>query len=206
MTTTPTKGERTRARIIDAARTQFLERGIESVSVRDVAAAAGVTHALVHRYFGSREQLVASVIRREIENAAVALADRAGTMDPFDALREMVRYALTDGRGFIRFVNLAESSGLKPETLVPADPVRPFELLARRLAEIRARDDAPEGAPDPAITMLVVSAAAAGFATNGPWLLAGVGLDPAQAEARRDEFIEELMRMATSALGAVRQA
>jgi AcrR family transcriptional regulator len=52
------------AAILDAAVVLFAAHGPDGVSLRDVAAAAGVTHALVARYFGSKGRLVAAVEAR----------------------------------------------------------------------------------------------------------------------------------------------
>lgn len=50
-------GPATRDRILDAAREEFSERGYEKTSVRGIAKAAGVDSALVHHYFGTKEQV-----------------------------------------------------------------------------------------------------------------------------------------------------
>lgn len=47
----------TRERIAEAARHLFAERGFDRTSVRAVAAEAGVDPALVHHYFGTKDQL-----------------------------------------------------------------------------------------------------------------------------------------------------
>ena len=58
--------EQTTAAILDAAEKLFAERGFTAVTVRDIAAEAGVSHALVHRYLGSKEQVYrATLSRRE---------------------------------------------------------------------------------------------------------------------------------------------
>lgn len=49
--------ERTRARIMEAAKVAFSKLGYAKASIRDIAADAGITSALVVRYFGSKEQL-----------------------------------------------------------------------------------------------------------------------------------------------------
>ena len=49
--------EDTRATILAAARAAFAERGFEGASIRDIAARAGVDGALIHHYFGSKQQL-----------------------------------------------------------------------------------------------------------------------------------------------------
>lgn len=51
------KSDRTRAAILEAARTLFAERGYESTTVREIASAAGADPALVIRYFGNKEEL-----------------------------------------------------------------------------------------------------------------------------------------------------
>jgi AcrR family transcriptional regulator len=47
----------TRQRMLGAAVQLFAERGLGSTSVRDVAGAAGVSLAMVHHYFGSKDEL-----------------------------------------------------------------------------------------------------------------------------------------------------
>jgi len=49
--------EDTRAAVLEAARERFAERGFEGASVRAIAARAGVDAALVHHYFGTKQQL-----------------------------------------------------------------------------------------------------------------------------------------------------
>jgi AcrR family transcriptional regulator len=70
----PTKGERTRETILNAALTLFVERGYTATTLRDIAAAAGCSLGLTYRYFASKEQLVlalyerlASELQREVD-------------------------------------------------------------------------------------------------------------------------------------------
>lgn len=57
-----TKGERTRRRIMDSALELFGERGYTSVSLRDVAARAAITHAGMLHYFSGKEDLLITVM------------------------------------------------------------------------------------------------------------------------------------------------
>lgn len=78
--------EDTRGRILAAARTAFGERGYEGATVRDVAARAGVDAALVHHYFGTKQQLfltasefpvdVAEVVPRLLAGPRAGLGER----------------------------------------------------------------------------------------------------------------------------------
>lgn len=56
-TAPPRKSDRTRAAILRAAQTAFSTYGYAATGVRQITAVAGVTPALVNRYFGSKERL-----------------------------------------------------------------------------------------------------------------------------------------------------
>ena len=51
------KKERTQALILESALVLFAERGFEGASVRDIAARAGVTHAVIRLHYGTKEGL-----------------------------------------------------------------------------------------------------------------------------------------------------
>lgn len=64
--------------ILDCARRLFAERPRDEVTTADIAAATGVTRALVHHYFGSRDDLFLAVIEQWVEAAReVPLGDRS---------------------------------------------------------------------------------------------------------------------------------
>ena len=69
------------ARILDAARDVFAERGLDA-SVADVAERAGVGTATIFRRFPTKEDLCAAVMRREIDDM-VAVAEEAPDLDTF---------------------------------------------------------------------------------------------------------------------------
>lgn len=54
--------ERTRERILAAARAHFAERGLEMASIRAITRLAGVNAALISYYFGSKRQLYEEVL------------------------------------------------------------------------------------------------------------------------------------------------
>ncbi len=63
----PAGNSNTRERILDSARDLFARNGINNTSIRAVAAAAGVDSALVHHYFGTKEQLFAAAVHIPID-------------------------------------------------------------------------------------------------------------------------------------------
>ncbi|HEV7883543.1 MAG TPA: TetR family transcriptional regulator, partial [Solirubrobacteraceae bacterium] len=65
---------RTRSAILDAARAAFAARGYDAVSVRSVAREAGVDPALVHRFFGSKEQLFVAALELPVAPGVLVAA------------------------------------------------------------------------------------------------------------------------------------
>jgi AcrR family transcriptional regulator len=63
----PAGSSNTRQRILTSARELFARNGISNTSIRAVAAAAGVDSALVHHYFGTKEQLFAAAVQIPID-------------------------------------------------------------------------------------------------------------------------------------------
>ncbi|GCD43880.1 TetR family transcriptional regulator [Streptomyces paromomycinus] len=55
-------GPGARERILTAARAEFAARGYEKTSVRGIAKAADVDPALVHHYYGTKEQVFAAAV------------------------------------------------------------------------------------------------------------------------------------------------
>ncbi|WP_221359374.1 TetR family transcriptional regulator [Streptomyces beigongshangae] len=76
----------TRDRILAAAREEFAERGFEKTSMRGIAKAADVDSALVHHYFGTKEQ----IFEASIEVAIGPLLSAPGTVaeGPLDGTGE----------------------------------------------------------------------------------------------------------------------
>jgi AcrR family transcriptional regulator len=77
----PQGRDQIRAAVLDAARQLVAERGPDGFSVRDVAARADVNHALVHRHFGTKAEVLQEVLEQEARSVADAIA-RWGTPSP----------------------------------------------------------------------------------------------------------------------------
>lgn len=74
----------TRDRILASARELFARQGIDKTSIRSIAAAAGVDSALVHHYFGTKQQLFAAAIDIPVDPMATILIPLRST--PVDEL------------------------------------------------------------------------------------------------------------------------
>ncbi|WP_405614072.1 TetR family transcriptional regulator [Streptomyces sp. NBC_01511] len=71
-------GPGARERILDAARAEFAERGYDKTSVRGIAKAAGVDPALVHHYFGTKDEVFDAAIELSFEPALAVPALLSG--------------------------------------------------------------------------------------------------------------------------------
>ena len=82
-----------REQLLDIALNLFSRQGIANTSLNAIAREAGVTPAMLHYYFNSREQLLDAMI----EERFLPLRERIGAIfadnrdSPVDALTEMVR-------------------------------------------------------------------------------------------------------------------
>ncbi|MFL0578893.1 TetR family transcriptional regulator [Dietzia sp. 179-F 9C3 NHS] len=76
-------GEDTRAQILDAARRIFAERGLRGTTVRAVADQAGCDPALVHHYFGSKQDLFLAAVEIPVDPELVRTHLREA---PFETL------------------------------------------------------------------------------------------------------------------------
>jgi len=71
----------TREAILGAARTAFADRGYDRASIRAIATSAGVDPALVHHYFGTKEDLFLATVNAPIDPADVVPKILAGPRD-----------------------------------------------------------------------------------------------------------------------------
>lgn len=76
-----------RGRIVDAALDLFSTRGYEGTSIRDIAAAVGMTTASLYYHFSSKDELFVMVHGLSIDAMTAAVEQAiAGVADPWDRL------------------------------------------------------------------------------------------------------------------------
>lgn len=88
----PVGGVDRRAAILDAAREQFAAKGYVGASVRGIARQADVDPALVHHYFGTKEQVFVEAMALPFDPAEMLKAALAG--DPAGLGERLVRLFL----------------------------------------------------------------------------------------------------------------
>ncbi len=70
----------TREAILDAARSRFAEVGFDKASIRSIAGAAEVDPALVHHYFGTKQQLFSAALNLPIDPEVIRAPIRAAAL------------------------------------------------------------------------------------------------------------------------------
>lgn len=189
--------ERSKAAIIAAARRLFAEQGIATVSIRDIAKAAGVSHGLVQQYFGTRKRLIAAIIRSEIEafDKQIPPPEAIEADHILDGFRKRFQTGMPAFRHYALLITRAELAGCKPEEMLdPAVPT-PAMVLADAIRQLQA--NAPSGTDrlDPRLVSAYINASLFAFAVMSPWLMTVVGLKPEEYEARLDEIGEITLRL-----------
>lgn len=82
-------GRDTEARILRAAEREFLDKGFAGARTTSIAEAAGVTHAMFHYYFRTKEKLFDSIIADKIDKLKAAIERSMGAES--STLEETIR-------------------------------------------------------------------------------------------------------------------
>ena len=177
----------TRDRILAAALDLFGTRGVDAVSLDDIAAVVGVRKQTVLYWFASKEELVDAVLEAAAAELAVVVgaAVRAAPDDPLARVDAVVRAVFRPAvrrpalLGLVR--ELSRLPGEQAERLrAHVDPLieQAVEFLAAEMDAGRLRRG------DPRLVAALAYATVTGIATE-PEALRGVGWEPTAAGLRR---------------------
>lgn len=177
------KGERTRQRIIDSATELFSRSGYRAVSLRDIAAHAGITHAGVLHHFPNKEATLIHVLsRRDAVDAPLVLDEGIGHGELIDNIVKIVERNM-DTPGLVSlYVNLSA------EATDPGHPAHEYffgryqilrELLVPAFAALLGQrpEPSPYPAPSPEVAAQQFLALQDGLQVQ--WLL-----DPSAVDMR----------------------
>lgn len=176
--------------LIDAAASLFAERASGHVTVRDIAARADVNPTFVHRYFGSKRELM-RVAMDQAQNRLVVEIDEMP--DVLEGAAIVVHASLQE-REFVAALARATLDGVLDD--LPAGKPAMSRLLARFQAELASRG---AGRHDPRLIVACLSAAVMGYALFGRHIRQGVGLEDVpdeQAEAALVDVLRDVARLA----------
>jgi AcrR family transcriptional regulator len=111
--------ERTRERILSAARRQFFDLPYDEVRLADIAAEAGVTQQTLLNHFASKERLLLS-LAEVMEPEIWALRGAGSPADVTAAVRGLMRQYEALGDGNVRLAAVAERIPMLAEGLEAA--------------------------------------------------------------------------------------
>jgi AcrR family transcriptional regulator len=184
------KGERTRARIIEAAAGLIYERGVASTSLDEIRSAAGVSGSQLSHYFAGKDELVQAVIGYQA--ATVTGHQRQadlGTPEGLRAWRDMViaEVQTSQGQGGCPLGSLAgqvAETDADARDLLAAGFGQWSAAIGDGLRRLHAAGDLPDGTdPDKlAVTLLA--------ALQGGLILAQVQRDTGPLETAVDTVLE----------------
>jgi AcrR family transcriptional regulator len=154
--------------LLDSAIELFAARGPASVSIRDIARHAGMNHGLLHRHFGTKDDLVAEAI----ESGVSSLLPGALAADGFD-IDDVVHVTHHE----------STAPNLIARTLVDDIDIRNvrrrYPVMRSLLAALQQlpADTRPSELADPRLAAAAVGALVGGSAIWGPSLRHVIGLE-----------------------------
>lgn len=171
--TAPTKGERTRARVMEAARRVFEDRGYIETRVSDIVEEAGIAVGSFYTYFPSREALFLTLVRDFYVNLDPVSLEGDDDENAIEIIDRSVRAYFDFYRAHTKMMTLIESTAV----LIPE--VNDIRLERRRLnvaRNVKAITRMQEagiipGWLDPFVTANALLAMIANFAYS--WMVLG---------------------------------
>jgi AcrR family transcriptional regulator len=184
----PTGRDRVVAAVIEAAADLFSTHGFSGVSIREIAKTAGVNHGLIHRHFGSKENLRKLTLQHM---ADAMLAD----------VKEAASFSELSGRAFQSLEKHGRFWRILARTILDGQgtpDIHERYPVARYMIE-RVRDASAGGELgkniDPRLIVASMFAFACGFTLFEPFILAAVGLDDMTSENARNAVFDAAMAL-----------
>ncbi len=177
--------ERAVAALVEAATRLFAASGPDGVSLRTVAAEAGVNYGLIHQYVGNKEDLLRLVFRSVSEKAAAGFAEASDLDSAVDEMfgEEPSAYVAMLAWTLLQDRDASELLGRSPA----------LDALADRIGE----GDADERAA----RLATVTALSLGWRLFGRFVAAGVGADdPSELTPRVRRLARALLSNEMSAV------
>lgn len=191
----PRSGRRSREEVsealLEAASALASERGSGHVTVRDIAARAGVNATLVHRYYGSKHSLMQAAMQHAQDRLAARIDEVPDVVEGAAA----IVHATLGERELIATLVRATLDGMFAD--IPAGNPAMAVLVERFQREAAARGGA--GRHDPRVVVACLTAATVGYAVLGDYIRHGTGLDDVaddEVEALLVDVLRDVARLA----------
>ncbi len=136
--------QRTQERLRQAMADLIVQRGYESITIRDLAAEAGVGYATFFRHYASKDALLLDLLQRSIEDLARLLppgrdadpAEEGQVIFAHAAQHEQLYRILLRGEGTLALVEQVQTAAVAEVTgrfAGQREPAIPLEILAHHL-------------------------------------------------------------------------
>lgn len=160
---------------MDAAEELFSTQGFTAVTVRAIAEQAGVSHALVHRYLGSKADVYRQVLARQEDSILAAAADDP---DLLVSASLMFREGATVRGRYVRLVAHSALHGLSYDRTSGgfAATERLIELAERAVASASPAERAEKDL-DPRLVVAAAVALLLGWAATESWVRPATGIE-----------------------------
>ena len=189
-------------RILKVSTELFAKYGVNGVGIRRIAEEAGINHALIIRYFGSKDNLVAEILQREISKLTTSYPVRHQDQptQTLANLRGILLHTLISDRDSMKLIVRFGLDGLPQEAYIGGANERAANLIAKWIASQQARQP-DKTLPDPRFVALTVVGSLFSLASIGPWLLSSVGLPQEDFEKRLADIVDTAVWMLARAVG-----
>lgn len=184
-------------RILDAAERLFAQSDALNVSIRDIAAEAGIQHPRIYRYFKNKDDILRRVLQRGRERQYGHEQGRrasgigsAGTLD----------WMMTENRSYALAVARAALDGSTPSS-VGLDAA---QQVARRSTRLLLGDDRPfdlRGDHAPEVVMAAAMALTIGWVACEAWIVESAGLEGRDRTPLRAEIDDLLLSLVSGKSG-----
>jgi len=200
------KGERTRGKLLQAAKEVFEENGFVEARISDIAERAELSYGVFYHYFASKDEIFREVATyHEQQLGTAVLAEMEPVDGPADTvvaarLEAASRRYLVEYRDEVRLMAVIEQVSRYDATLHEARMQRHMqyaERLAAAIIELQSHDLA-DSAVDPTVGSQLIMAMVTGFAEA--WFV------QSRVDCSFEEGVLQLNRLCLNALGLSRPA
>jgi AcrR family transcriptional regulator len=104
----PQRAQTRRNQVLDAAECCFSRSGFHGASMAEISKAAGMSAGHIYNYFASKDEIIAALVQRHMEDVSLLMSDLEGRDDPLQAMLDGIECSMCAHRE-------ASSSGLLME-------------------------------------------------------------------------------------------
>ncbi|MEV6929522.1 TetR/AcrR family transcriptional regulator [Dactylosporangium sp. NPDC051485] len=148
----PVQPQDRRSLILQKAAELFAIKGVSATTVREIADVAGVLSGTLYHYFGSKDDMVAAIVIRYLEDLNACYGAIAADIDPAEQFVRLVEGSLSIIESHPYAMEIYQNSGKYLHSLASYDKIRQavgcvqrrwFDLLEAGVAAGVFRSDVP---------------------------------------------------------------